>query len=310
MKRFHKICLLLGVAAVLAVGYKVTAGDTPAEEVLATVGDRVISVSAFQQVVNAPPACVGKETHEQKEQILQRVVETLLLAMEARDQEIDREEAVQRALQNYEDNLLARLYYERLIDGKVTVSEAEIAAGVQRYMDKMNDLKKIKARHIMLNVAPDADAKDWDQALERAMTLKKQIDEGADFGILAAEHSEDRRTKRKNGYLSDLDLSQKTYGLSTIVLALKEGQVSEPVRGRRGVHIVKVESIPQPVDRLDPAQQERVEQKVKMELMSQKAQELRTQTFERLGKKYGLTMNTDLLTTVQFTGDGECEDCR
>lgn len=83
------------------------------------------------------------------------------------------------------------------------------------------------------------------KALERAKELREQVIKGEDFAKLAEKESDDPVTKRKGGDLGELSLDAARWRIGedamSILPKLKVGDVSEPIEGFNGYHIVKLE---------------------------------------------------------------------
>jgi parvulin-like peptidyl-prolyl isomerase/Tfp pilus assembly protein PilF len=83
------------------------------------------------------------------------------------------------------------------------------------------------------------------KALERAKELRERVIKGEDFAKLAEKESDDPVTKRKGGDLGELSLDAARWRLGedamSILPKLKVGDVSEPIEGFNGYHIVKLE---------------------------------------------------------------------
>jgi tetratricopeptide (TPR) repeat protein len=83
------------------------------------------------------------------------------------------------------------------------------------------------------------------KALERAKELRERVIKGEDFTKLAERESDDPVTKRKGGDLGELSLDAARWRLGedamSILPKLKVGDVSEPIEGFNGYHIVKLE---------------------------------------------------------------------
>jgi parvulin-like peptidyl-prolyl isomerase/Tfp pilus assembly protein PilF len=83
------------------------------------------------------------------------------------------------------------------------------------------------------------------KALERAKELRERVIKGEDFAKLAEKESDDPVTKRKGGDLGELSLDAARWRIGedamSILPKLKVGDVSEPIEGFNGYHIVKLE---------------------------------------------------------------------
>jgi parvulin-like peptidyl-prolyl isomerase/Tfp pilus assembly protein PilF len=83
------------------------------------------------------------------------------------------------------------------------------------------------------------------KTLERAKELRERVIKGEDFAKLAEKESDDPVTKRKGGDLGELSLDAARWRIGedamSILPKLKVGDVSEPIEGFNGYHIVKLE---------------------------------------------------------------------
>ena len=303
-RRRHWGLLVLGTLLMMGCG---TAGhdslkgsgvtSSPPEDILARVGDRVITVSEFQERFNVLPSerRQGATVEEQKEKALERLVQMTLFSLEARAENIDRQEPVASILRDIVDSILAREYYNMKIKPELTVTDEEINDYYDGHADEFTDPEMVRARHILIRVAPDATPEEWTAAEKKATELKREIDNGANFSKLAKEKFEDRRTKKRGGDLGFVTRENMPEEFPDIVFSLKEGEISEPVKGAKGYHIIKIE-MKRP-ERIRTLAQ--VKGTLKQKLAKQKDEELLAQTIERLKEKYKVVLNTDLLSSVK-----------
>ncbi|MEJ2116149.1 MAG: peptidylprolyl isomerase, partial [Gammaproteobacteria bacterium] len=103
-----------------------------------------------------------------------------------------------------------------------------------------------KVRHIMFKVSGElgVDAVEWDEAIEKAEMIIKQLDNGASFAELAEKHSEDNLSANKGGemgYIAPGDFTSKA--LEDALYALKVGGHSKPIRTNQGVQILQLDEI-------------------------------------------------------------------
>jgi peptidyl-prolyl cis-trans isomerase D len=99
------------------------------------------------------------------------------------------------------------------------------------------------ARHILIKVPEGANEEEVSQALERAESLRARILAGEDFATLAEEFSEDIGSKANGGDLGAVPRGVMVEPFERVLFALKEGEVSEPVRTRFGWHVIKLDRI-------------------------------------------------------------------
>lgn len=98
---------------------------------------------------------------------------------------------------------------------------------------------EVKASHILVSVKPDASPSDTLKAYNKALELKKRIDNGEDFADVAAE-SDDPSAKTNKGDLGYFTAFQMVYPFETAAYTTPVGEVSMPIRSNYGYHIIKV----------------------------------------------------------------------
>ncbi|EQB63126.1 MAG: PpiC-type peptidyl-prolyl cis-trans isomerase [candidate division Zixibacteria bacterium RBG-1] len=97
---------------------------------------------------------------------------------------------------------------------------------------------QIHARHILLIAKPSE--KDLAEARDKADSLYQAIKNGADFGELANQFSEDEESKVQNGDLGWFPVAQLEQVFQDALRDLKVGEYSPPVESRFGLHIFKL----------------------------------------------------------------------
>lgn len=105
-------------------------------------------------------------------------------------------------------------------------------------------LNEVRASHILIKLAPDAEPKDTLEAYNRIMELRKRIVEGGeDFKTVAQGKggSEDPSVKDNGGDLGYFTALQMVYPFEEAAYTTKVGDVSMPVRTNYGYHLVYVQ---------------------------------------------------------------------
>jgi len=98
---------------------------------------------------------------------------------------------------------------------------------------------KIKASHILINLTPSE--ADMNSRLAYADSLYTVIQNGADFGQLAASLSDDEVSKDSSGQLGWFASDNLLPEFAEAISGLEVGQVSLPVLSQFGYHIIKLE---------------------------------------------------------------------
>ncbi len=99
---------------------------------------------------------------------------------------------------------------------------------------------EVRAAHIMLKIPRDASPADTLRLYERLMDMKKRIEAGEDFAIIAKAQSEDPSAAQNGGDLGYFTAFQMVYPFEEMAYTTPIGSVSNPFRTRFGYHILKV----------------------------------------------------------------------
>jgi peptidyl-prolyl cis-trans isomerase SurA len=107
---------------------------------------------------------------------------------------------------------------------------------IERRETGQQSLTEYSARHIMVRTT---EVVSIDQARERALELKARLDAGADFAELARSESDDAMTRNAGGDMGWFPLYGWGQAIGDAVLALEDGQVSQPFQSEAGWHILE-----------------------------------------------------------------------
>lgn len=108
-----------------------------------------------------------------------------------------------------------------------------VLALVERRGGEAETVVETRARHILLREGEE-------DPRARLADLRRRLQDGADFGALARDHSEDRSSAREGGDLGWFGPGDMTPAFQEVVEGLEPGQVSEPFRTPHGWHLVEV----------------------------------------------------------------------
>jgi peptidyl-prolyl cis-trans isomerase D len=103
--------------------------------------------------------------------------------------------------------------------------------------------KKVRARHILVKVAPGAAPAADEAARKKLDALAARVAKGEDFGKVAAESSEDEGSKSRGGDLGFVAEGVVEKAFADAAFALAQGQVSPPVRTSAGWHLIRADLI-------------------------------------------------------------------
>jgi peptidyl-prolyl cis-trans isomerase C len=161
---------------------------------------------------------------------------------------------------------------EKEVAPGITVSEADAKAYYEANPQFFKQPEQVKARHILIKVAPDADEAKKAEARKKLETVQKKMKEGGDFSDLAKEFSEGP-SSATGGDLGSFGRGQMVKPFEEVAFALEEGMVSDIVETRFGYHLIKVEE-KEPASTVSFADgKERIEQMLKRQKVSEAVNE-------------------------------------
>jgi peptidyl-prolyl cis-trans isomerase D len=193
--------------------------------------------------------------------------------------------------------------YVALDQAALGITPADDAAVKAVYESKKGQFTELKASHILFKAESDSAVP---EAMKKAMDLRAKLVAGEDFNKAAEAQSEDPTAKANKGELGWFQSGQMEKAFEQAALGLKEGEISQPVRTRFGIHLIKLEgtrqkSFDQVKDQLrTQLTQERFTTKAK-----DKLEQLRKRTGDR-GDLAAAARNLGLKcqTSPPFTADG------
>lgn len=277
-RNWRPILVPLGLVASLLIGGTVFAqspGEASGDETAARVNETVITTRELNHLFLArtqvPYLVVqgDQRAQEIRRQLLDTLVDRELLLQESKimqitvpPQKLDAElqELIQRfpskevfeeALKSQhltldtlkkdlEGQLLRQQLVKKEIVEKVSVNPDEFQGFYERNKRKYVEDEQVRARHILIKVAPETNAADETTLKDRAEKALKRAKKGEEFGALAKELSEDG----SSGNGGDLGFFQRGHMVAPFAeaaFALKPGEISDLVRTQFGYHIIKVE---------------------------------------------------------------------
>lgn len=141
------------------------------------------------------------------------------------------------------NNLLLNRLYEQVVAG-ITVEEEEAKAYYEQHKSSFDQPEMVKVSHILV------------AEKEKAEELLAQLMQGADFALLAKEHSLDEESAAYGGSLQWFSRGQMEPAFEEAAFALEPGQISPIIVTSHGYHIIRAEA-------KDPAKEQTYEQVAK-----------------------------------------------
>lgn len=134
----------------------------------------------------------------------------------------------------------ARKYLDRVAAKASEVSDEEIHAFYTANPAKFRLPEQVRARHILVKVAPGAGEEGKRAAREKIGAILEALRAGGDFAEVAMKRSEDS-TAARGGDLGTFPRGTMVKPFEDAAFALEAGAVSDPVETPFGLHIIKVE---------------------------------------------------------------------
>ena len=203
------------------------ASETRQAPIVARVGGVTLTVNDLKDLL--PAHLIGTEAEEDRRHFVEKWVEQQLLYQEALDRGTAENARVGQLLERARRDLLVAWFLDEEFDDEdVEVDDVE----VQTYHDAhrgefTRSRAEIRIEHILLGSRRDANA------------LRQALVQGDDFADAAREHSLDRKTSDRGGYVGyfsaddDPDLWEACQSMAL-------NKISKPVATEDGFHIIRV----------------------------------------------------------------------
>ena len=207
-------------------------------EALAKIGGEVVTLEDLEARLKGMPAFMQEQlgTPEGRKRLLNAIVEEEIIVRDALGRGLDKSESFKDEMARRRRDALVRLYYERVIEAASAPLPAAVALYYEENIAEFTTPESIRARHILVGTESEA------------RRVRRELEDGADFGDLARERSLDSTTKDREGVIhGDIRRGQniKTLGdlpeLVEVCFQLEAGELSQPVKTEKGYHIVRVD---------------------------------------------------------------------
>ncbi|MDL1962935.1 MAG: peptidylprolyl isomerase [Deltaproteobacteria bacterium] len=128
---------------------------------------------------------------------------------------------------------------ETRISQKIKISDKETKVFYDTNPDFFKQPEQVKASHILIKVAPDADELTKSEAKQKLRQIQQKLNKGEEFATLAKEFSEGP-SKTNGGDLGYFQRGQMVKPFEDAAFALKPEKVSNIVETQFGYHLIKV----------------------------------------------------------------------
>lgn len=124
-----------------------------------------------------------------------------------------------------------------------TPSEEELKARYDDMKDRYVVPEQRLASHVLVEVASGADAEAQKAALAKAEQLLAEVRGGKDFAEVAKASSDDIGSREQGGDLGWIEQGSNDPAFDEALFKLEAGQVSEPVLGASGYHLIQLREV-------------------------------------------------------------------
>jgi parvulin-like peptidyl-prolyl isomerase len=207
--------------------------------VVMRVNDEPITAEEYEAAFAQLPDDVKQQltaTPQGKTAFAEQLVRYKLLEQEARRLGVDKEPRVAAMIAADRTSILASAVAQKLVGKPTDQAVRDFYAGHSKEFESM------QLAHILIAYQggmapprPGSTALPQAQAMAKAREIIKQLRGGASFAQLAVQHSDDIASAERGGDLGTVPAAQ----LPPQIVALKEGEISDPMPSASGVHIFR-----------------------------------------------------------------------
>ncbi len=101
--------------------------------------------------------------------------------------------------------------------------------------------ERLRLRHILIKYKEDATPEEKKAAEDKALSVRKDLDNGLDFDAAAEKYSDDKDTAKRGGDLGYIIKGMLPPEIEAVAFKLQVGENSQPVESKFGWHILRLE---------------------------------------------------------------------
>lgn len=161
------------------------------------------------------------------------------------------------------------------------VSDEELQAYYEGHPESFKQDEQIKARHILITLEEAASPAEVAEATNKIEDILAKAKAGEDFAVLAEEYSEGP-SAATGGDLGWFGRGAMVPAFEQAAFALKKGEVSDPVRTRFGLHLIKVDDRKEPRTLAFDEVKDRIREMIAQDRASDRVSDLLDDSMDRL----------------------------
>ena len=144
------------------------------------------------------------------------------------------------------DELVVQRLRQRFVQSRVNVTDTEVDILLASESLKRGE---VRLSHILVGVPDGASAAQIQAAREKAEMVKKELDGGLDFASAAIRYS-DGQQALEGGDLGWRKFNEVPNAFADQIAGMQPGEVTQPMRGPSGFHILKLVDLREPQQEL------------------------------------------------------------
>lgn len=211
------------------------------DKLVAKVNGKEITRADVMKFLNdmGPQMAMQFQSPEGIQRVVDEMVNQELLYLDARENDLDKEEEYKNLLKTTEVTLLKNYAFNKAIASE-TPTEEEIKDYYNKNKNEFGNPEMAKASHILV------------EAEDQANEVVKELESGTSFEDAAVKYST-CPSKEQGGKLGEFGRGQMVPEFENAVFDMEVGTISEPVKSQFGYHIIYLED-------MTPAQEQTFEE--------------------------------------------------
>ncbi len=141
--------------------------------------------------------------------------------------------------ENIREEITLNRFYQRQIDSRVSVSDADIAAFLETQQTQGNVSIEYQLGHILIAISENANAEEVTSSREKAEAIVTRLAEGADFAETAVAQS-NGSTALDGGNLGWRAANELPTLFAPVIPSMTKGDISNVIKSTSGFHIIKL----------------------------------------------------------------------
>jgi peptidyl-prolyl cis-trans isomerase SurA len=128
----------------------------------------------------------------------------------------------------------------QLVRSRVSVTDDDVRARYDALVRRSESVNAVRLAHVLVEVPERASDAQVAAAKERAAQAVQRARGGEDFGVIAADLSDDAATRTGGGELGWFERGTLSPEWEAVVFSMDKGEIRGPISGPRGLHVFHV----------------------------------------------------------------------